>query len=246
MRSRVHRRVYMDYIGVKRFDADGQPGRRVPHRRPVHLDRLYAPLDPLDPLSAPQGRRRAQARRLRSRQPFRQGAGQRAGDLSARRAVPDRRGHAVPLRAGDPAARRAAARARAGAARPLRPLRLGARSTCRATATTATCARRSATISPRPTRATSAPSIRSFPKGRWCACTSSSAARGRDAEPRPRDAGARGRRRSCAPGPTASPEALARRTIRARRRRCSRAIATPSRTAIARPIRRSSRSATSA
>ena len=37
----------------------------------------------------------------------------------------------------DPAARRAAARARAGAPRPLRPLRLGARLSCRATATTA-------------------------------------------------------------------------------------------------------------
>ena len=25
VRSRVHRRVHMDYIGVKRFDDDGQP-----------------------------------------------------------------------------------------------------------------------------------------------------------------------------------------------------------------------------
>ena len=35
-----------------------QPDRRIPHRRPVHLDRLH-PLDPHDPLSAPQGRRGA-------------------------------------------------------------------------------------------------------------------------------------------------------------------------------------------
>ena len=96
VRSRVHRRVYLDYIGVKRFDAGGQARRRVPHRRPVHLDRLYA-LGAHHSLSAPQGRRRRAARRLRPEQPFRQGAGQRAGALSARRAVPDRRGHALPI-----------------------------------------------------------------------------------------------------------------------------------------------------
>ena len=55
VRSRVHRRVYMDYVGVKRFDRRRQADRRIPHRRPVHLHRLYA-LDPLDPVSAPQGR----------------------------------------------------------------------------------------------------------------------------------------------------------------------------------------------
>ena len=44
----------------------------------------------------------------------------------ARRAVPDRRGYALPLRARDHADRGAAARARAGAARPLRSLRLRA------------------------------------------------------------------------------------------------------------------------
>ena len=27
VKSRVHRRVYLDYIGVKRFDADGNPSR---------------------------------------------------------------------------------------------------------------------------------------------------------------------------------------------------------------------------
>ena len=117
------------------------------------------------------------ARRLRSRRPFRQGAGQRAGDLSARRAVPDRRGHALPVRDADPAARRAPARAGAGAARPLRPLRLGARLSCRATATTARCARAIGALSRRGlSRAASAPTIRSSRKGRWCACISSSAA----------------------------------------------------------------------
>ena len=77
--ARVHRRVYLDYIGVKRFDADGNLDRRAPHRRPVHLDRLY-PLGAQHSLSAPQDRRGRAARRLRSEQPFRQGAGQCAGD----------------------------------------------------------------------------------------------------------------------------------------------------------------------
>ena len=83
-------------MGVKRFDANGELHRRVPHRRPVHLHRLYA-LDAVDPVSAPQGRCGAEARRLRSRRAFRQGTGQRAGELSARRAVPDRRGHALSV-----------------------------------------------------------------------------------------------------------------------------------------------------
>ena len=56
VRSRVHRRVYMDYIGGQALRRRRQAGRRIPHRRPVHLDRLYA-LDARDPLSAPQGRR---------------------------------------------------------------------------------------------------------------------------------------------------------------------------------------------
>ena len=50
---------------------------------------------------------------------------------------------------------------------------------------------------------------------------------------------------SCAPGATGSREALAAAYAPARRRRCSSAIATPSRRAIARPIRRRSRSTTS-
>ena len=104
----------------------GRPARRpLPHRRPVHLDRLYA-LDPRHPVSAPQDRLGDRPRRPRRRQPFRQGARGRARAISARRAVRDRRGDAAALRADDPAPRRAPARARAGAARPVRPLRLGA------------------------------------------------------------------------------------------------------------------------
>ena len=88
-RSRVHRHVYMDYVGVKRFDRWRQAHRRVPHRRPLHLHGLYA-LDTDHPLSAPQGRRGARACRLRSRRALRKGTGECAGELSARRAFPAR------------------------------------------------------------------------------------------------------------------------------------------------------------
>ena len=102
-----------------------QSGRRTTHHRAVHLHRLYAHRAQHS-LSPPQDRGRRAARRLRSQQSFRQGAGQRAGALSARRTVPGGRRLALSLRARHPAARRAAARARAGAARPLRPFRVGA------------------------------------------------------------------------------------------------------------------------
>ncbi len=126
VRSRVHRRIHMDYIGVKQFDADGtligelrivglftstaytRSARQIPYLR-RKIDAVLAP------------------RRLRAGQPFRQGAGQRPGDLSARRIVPDRRRYAARLRPDGDAARRTAARAGAGAPRPLRPLRLGPR-----------------------------------------------------------------------------------------------------------------------
>ena len=79
------------------------------------------------------------------------------------------------FRAGDHAARRAAARARAGAARPLRPLRLGP-GVRAARALRQRRAHRDRQLSRRrlqgPGRARS---IRSSPKARWCACTSSSA-----------------------------------------------------------------------
>ncbi len=41
VKSVVHRRAYMDYIGVKRFDAGRQRHRRTAHRRPLHLDGLH-------------------------------------------------------------------------------------------------------------------------------------------------------------------------------------------------------------
>ena len=39
--TRIHRRDYMDYVGVKIFDARQGQGR-APDRRPLHLHRLHA------------------------------------------------------------------------------------------------------------------------------------------------------------------------------------------------------------
>ena len=125
-KSVVHRRIYLDYIGVKTYSQKGSADRRIAHRRPVHLDRLHA-LGDEDPLSALEGRDDHRQVRLQPGRPFRQGADQRAGILSARRAVPGRRADAAQACRSDPGARRAAARARAGARRPVRPLRLGPR-----------------------------------------------------------------------------------------------------------------------
>ena len=142
------------------------------------------------------------------------------------------------FRAEHPAARGAPAGARAGAARPLRPLRLGAGLCAARALQRRRCARRSANISPRSSRATSAPTIRTSTMRRWPACISSSAARRPDAGSRSRDAGETGRRdrahldrrvcRGAGRGPRAGQG----------RARCWRAIATRSPTATATPIRR--------
>ncbi len=175
IRSRVHRRVYLDYIGIKRFDRDG---KLIGERRFCGLFTSTAYTRPARaiPLSAAQDRQRHSPRRLRSVEPFRQGAGQRARDLSARRSVSDRRGHALSVRARHPAARRAAARARAAAARPLRPLRVGHR-LCSARPLRQQDQGGDRQLSCRGTStAGRAPTIRSFRKGRWCASITSSAA----------------------------------------------------------------------
>ena len=137
--------------------------------------RLHAPAAH-DPVSAAQGRRR-RARApasIRTAIPARRWS--TSGDLSARRAVPDRRGHALSHRARHPAARGAAARARVGAPRPLRPLRLGAGLRAARPLRHARARRRSANISPGSSMGASAPSIRISRTARWCACISSSAA----------------------------------------------------------------------
>ncbi len=110
------------------------------------------------------------------------------------------------------------------AARPLRQRRARARS---------------ATISPRSTRAASAPSIRS---SRKAPLVRVHFIIGRDGgatpESRPRDAGRRGRRDRAHLDRRLARGACARRTSRHARARCWRATATRSPTAIARPIRR--------
>ena len=178
-----------------------QARRRTPVLRPVHLDRLYAP-GPRHSLSAAQDRQRHPPRRLRSVEPFRQGAGQCARNLSARRAVSDRRGHALSVRARHPAARRAAARTRAAAARSLRPLRVGPRLCAARPLRQPESGRRSAIIWLRPSTAASAPIIRSSRKGRWCAFISSSAAIAARRQTRIARRSIARSRRSCAAGPT--------------------------------------------
>ena len=126
VRSKVHRRTHMDYIGIKRFDAKGKltgefrivglftstvytrSTRTIPHlRRKVDAVIKRAGFDP----DSHSGKALANV----------------LDTYSARRAVPDRRGHARPVRDADPPARRASARARAHAPGPFRPFRLGAR-----------------------------------------------------------------------------------------------------------------------
>ena len=65
--SRVHRRVHMDYVGIKTYRSDGTPDGEMPHRRPVHLAGLRQ-LAARHPVPAPQGRRRcSSARAIRRR-----------------------------------------------------------------------------------------------------------------------------------------------------------------------------------
>ena len=208
--ARVHRRVYLDYIGVKRFDAVRQSGRRIPHHRAVHLDRLYAHRAQHS-LSAPQDRAASK---------------QRAGfdpNSHSGKALANVLEHyprdelfqidedtLYRFRARDSAARRASARARAGAARPLRPLRLGAGVRAARTLRQPISAPRSATIWRAPSSAVSRPFIRSSRKARWCACTSSSAvpaARRRQVDRATLED--RSRRRSCAAGAMGLTTALA-------------------------------------
>ncbi len=55
VRSRVHRRVHLDYIGIKRFDADGNLVGECGFCGLLDVDRLH-PLGARDSLSAAQGR----------------------------------------------------------------------------------------------------------------------------------------------------------------------------------------------
>jgi glutamate dehydrogenase len=96
-RSTVHRPGYLDYIGVKRFDAQG---RVIGERRFVGLYTSSAyHADPQDvPAAAPQGRDGRRARRIPAAQPRAQEPALGAAALPARRALPRR--HRDPLRNG--------------------------------------------------------------------------------------------------------------------------------------------------
>ena len=124
VRSHVHRRVYMDYIGVKRHDPQG---RLIGESRIIGLFTSTAYTRPAR--SIPYLRRKIEscdaAGWLPARRPFRQGAGKRAGDLSARRAVSNRRGTALSICARNSLFGRAPTRAGASSLRPLRPVCLG-------------------------------------------------------------------------------------------------------------------------
>ena len=175
VRSRVHRRVYMDYIGVKRFDPNGTV---IGEFRIVGL--FTSTAYTRSTRTIPYLRRKVaavlSARRLRRRT-----------------AIPARRWSTCwrPIRATNCSrstrTRSTTSRSRSCSSRSGRACacwRGAIASTassrcwcsCRATATAAAPAARSATSSPRSTTGASPPSIRSSRKARWCACTSSSAA----------------------------------------------------------------------
>ena len=101
-KSVVHRRIYLDYIGIKTFDAKG---KLLGELRIVGLftSTAYTRFGPQDPLSALQGAGGDRKVRLTTR-PIHsgQGADQCAGILSARRAVPGRHLNAQAQRHGHP------------------------------------------------------------------------------------------------------------------------------------------------
>ena len=71
--SRVHRRVHMDYIGIKTYRSDGTPKGEITDRRSVHLAGLRA-LAARDPVPAAQSGKVARNERISAQQPWRQGA----------------------------------------------------------------------------------------------------------------------------------------------------------------------------
>ncbi len=222
-----------------------QSGRRAAHRRAVHIDRLY-PRRPQHSLSAPQDRR---------------GRGSAPASIPA--AIPARRwptcwsiiratncSRSTKTRSivsRSPSCSSTSGRACAcwrGATVSTVSCRCWC--SCRANATTAISAQRSAIISAAPSSGASRRSIRSSRKARWCACISSSAV---PAATRPRSIAPRSSarsRRSCASGPMGSATRWRWSIRRTRRASCSPAIAMRSPSASRRPMRRRWRPAISA
>ena len=122
-RATVHRPSHMDYVGLKRFDAEGRGDRRASLPRPVHLGRLQ-PARAHHPAAAGEGGADLGAGRLPAGQPRRQGPGPHPGDLPARRAVPDLGEAAVRDQPRDPPAPGAPAHRPVRPPGPLRALRL--------------------------------------------------------------------------------------------------------------------------
>ncbi|MEJ0042922.1 MAG: hypothetical protein WDM81_12280 [Rhizomicrobium sp.] len=122
-RSLVHRRVHMDYVGVKTFGADG---KLTGERRFVGL--FTSGAYSRRPSDIPLLRRKVANVLAHAGLPPASHDGKATGayprHLSARRAVPDLGRRPVRDRAGYPAARRAPDSARLPALRPFRPLRL--------------------------------------------------------------------------------------------------------------------------
>ena len=95
-RATVHRPSYLDYIGVKRFDADGEAHRRAALPRPLHDAPPTRRARAADPDPARQGRDACSTRAgFAPDSHDAQGAARDPRGLPARRAVPDRRRRAV-------------------------------------------------------------------------------------------------------------------------------------------------------
>ena len=245
VRSRVHRRVYMDYVGVKRFDDEG---RLIGEVRIVGL--FTSTAYTRSPRTIPYLRRKVDAVSRRSGFDPDSHSGKALANVLetylARRIVPDRRRDAVPVRARHHASRRAPARARACAPRPFRPFRFGLRLRPARALRLVDPHLPSAPISPVSSRDASRLSTRSFRKARSSAFTSSSAARrGKRRTRTARRSNARSKA-LCAPGPTGLPRRSRSSTIPSRPSSSCGAIATPSRSPIGKRSRRRPRSPTSA
>ena len=100
-KSVVHRRTYLDYVGVKTFDKKGKLAGEL---RIVGLftSTAYTRSVMKIPYLRSKARDRHREVGLRSGRPFRQGADQRARILSARRTLPDRGADAAQAFRGDP------------------------------------------------------------------------------------------------------------------------------------------------
>ena len=122
-RATVHRPAYLDYVGVKRFDATRRGRRRAALPRPLHAHRVQRDAlgDPRDPA---QGAPRRRTLWAPVRWPRLQGARRHHRDVPARRAAADVRGRPLRDRDGDLPARRAPPSPPVRPPRQLRPLPL--------------------------------------------------------------------------------------------------------------------------